>query len=508
MPNILCPDNFAGCDCVDDNPFANLSAEAPDLPVFLSTQFFSAIPPLGDSYGPLSCMAFCQSAVSQQAADLCAELAAFECVGGGFGFDGGGPPNPPVPPPQGPLGRVGVPIFTNNPQSATVLCPDGLPFTFTVPGGLFAGFSQLQADTAAETYALQQAQMHVLCLGPLQPFVCQGAAYSSSITATGNFLAVAPQADIWQISGSLPPGLTIPEFIFTTGAVTGGVIHIVGTPTTPGVYNFTITITDPSGDFISKDYTITVAGITNANSLPDAVVGTPYSQNLTSIGYVNPIYSLESGALPDGLSLDPGGIIFGTPTTMEDSTFTLGVTEAGVGNTCTNNGSINVTNPAFSCGAVPQNVQDTGNWTFFGTAPAPCQQGTLSGGTCTAWNITFNTTTCNSNGSPTMGWSTTLCNPGPAYLLTVTLPWGDSGNVSGSPPFNFTLNLIINGILVGSATGNMLTATPSPLVVTGMLPAMQVSSVVIQLDDHDVQPGPSYTINSTGNLTVRPLTHP
>ena len=202
MPNILCPDNFAGCDCVDANPFANLSAEAPDLPVFLSTAFVNLIPPLGDDFGALTCMAFCQSPVSQQAADLCAELAAFECVGGGFGFDGGGAPNPPVPPPQRPLGRLSVPIFHNNPQSATVMCPDGLPFTFTVPGGLFGGFSQLQADTEAETYALQQAQLHVMCLGPIQAVGCADAPYTTAIVATGNFLAVAPRRTSGRSAGT------------------------------------------------------------------------------------------------------------------------------------------------------------------------------------------------------------------------------------------------------------------------------------------------------------------
>ena len=142
--------------------------------------------------------------------------------------------------------------------------------------------------------------------------------------------------------------MSIPEFIFTTGAVTGGVIHIVGTPTTPGIYPFTITVTDPVGDFISKEYTITVAGITNGNALPNANVGTPYSTDVNSIGVTNPIFSVESGSLPDGLNLDPGGIISGTPTTSGTFDFTLGVTEAGTGVTCNAPGEIIVKPPLFS----------------------------------------------------------------------------------------------------------------------------------------------------------------
>lgn len=66
-------------------------------------------------------------------------------------------------------------------------------------------------------------------------------------------------------------------------------------------------------------------------SLPDGEVGTPYSETVSSTGGTAPlVWSIEAGALPDGLTLDADtGEISGTPTTsaLVVNTFTVRVTD-------------------------------------------------------------------------------------------------------------------------------------------------------------------------------------
>lgn len=338
MPSQPCINKIT-CDC-ENTPFVNLSSEAPDIPDFFSLGYAQAVPPLGTDFTKLDCLGLCV-APTQQGADLCAYLAALECITTFWQPPGDGSAQSTVPPPVRPPGRGRFAFFLNTEQDATVNCPDGLPFSYIVPAGKFGGFSQAQANTAAQSYGVAQAQLHLLCLSGIQASVCAGTPYNATITASSLFLAHAPGGDVWELtSGALPPGIDIPEFIFTTGIVTGGVIHLQGTCSNPGVYNFSIGITLPNGDSFNKPYQIKVAGITNSLDFADATPNTPYSQNIESLGVTNPIYSLDGGALPDGLALDSTGVIFGTPTVPGAFIFTLGVTEAGTGITCEAPGEI------------------------------------------------------------------------------------------------------------------------------------------------------------------------
>lgn len=59
----------------------------------------------------------------------------------------------------------------------------------------------------------------------------------------------------------------------------------------------------------------------STTSLPDAQVGVAYQQQLTG-GNVDR-WVLLSGVLPPGLSLSPGGLLKGTPTTVGVFVFTV-----------------------------------------------------------------------------------------------------------------------------------------------------------------------------------------
>ncbi len=70
------------------------------------------------------------------------------------------------------------------------------------------------------------------------------------------------------------------------------------------------------------------------------VVGTPYSDSVSSSGYPAPTYSVTAGALPDGLSLDPAsGAITGTPTTSGPWSATITATNTYGSNATTFTGT-------------------------------------------------------------------------------------------------------------------------------------------------------------------------
>jgi uncharacterized repeat protein (TIGR02543 family) len=61
-------------------------------------------------------------------------------------------------------------------------------------------------------------------------------------------------------------------------------------------------------------------------SLPDGTVGSVYYQTLTAIGDPTITWSIESGSLPDGLTLSSSGAISGTPTASGTFSFTVKAT--------------------------------------------------------------------------------------------------------------------------------------------------------------------------------------
>lgn len=123
--------------------------------------------------------------------------------------------------------------------------------------------------------------------------------------------------------------------IHGTASVSGLTISYTPAPGYSGSDSFTYTATGIGGTSAPATVTLSVSAPTLAISpatpgLGDASQGIPYSASLATTGGTAPYsYSLGSGSLPAGLTLDGAtGIISGTPTTLATSTFTITVNDA------------------------------------------------------------------------------------------------------------------------------------------------------------------------------------
>jgi hypothetical protein len=162
-----------------------------------------------------------------------------------------------------------------------------------------------------------------------------GQPYSKQLNGAGGCGPALPY-QYTVISGSLPPGISL-SF---SGLVSG-------TPTQAGSYSFYVNLSDqnpPSADWCrpaeaQREFTIVVSGgaptpapaplsiVQTALSPAATTTGSPYSFQLTAQGGGTDTWSLQSGALPGGLQLSPGGLISGTPTTTGDFSFKVQVSD-------------------------------------------------------------------------------------------------------------------------------------------------------------------------------------
>jgi hypothetical protein len=145
-----------------------------------------------------------------------------------------------------------------------------------------------------------------------------GTSYSQTLVSTGG-----SGTKTWTLaSGSLPAGI---------GLSSAGVIS--GTPTTAGLSNFTVRVTDTASNTATKPLSINVVNlnpvITTTSPLAGGGVGIAYSQTLQATGGSTPYtWTVVSGSLPTGLSLATSGVISGTPTVAQIASFTVRCTDS------------------------------------------------------------------------------------------------------------------------------------------------------------------------------------
>ena len=129
-------------------------------------------------------------------------------------------------------------------------------------------------QTASKAFALtvNPATLIISTASPLPSGALS--AYSQPLAATGG----TPPYTNWTVTaGSLPTGLSLNS---STGAITG-------TPASPGIFNFSVQVTDsatPSAQTVTKAFSLTIApgtlSISIVSPLNTAIANSPYSNTL------------------------------------------------------------------------------------------------------------------------------------------------------------------------------------------------------------------------------------
>ncbi|MBI5741060.1 MAG: putative Ig domain-containing protein [Nitrospirae bacterium] len=156
----------------------------------------------------------------------------------------------------------------------------------------------------------------VIITTPSLPAGTRGAAYSQTLTASNG----QPPYTWSIVSGSLPPGVSLSS---TTGVISG-------TPTTSNTYSFTVHVLETNGTTATRDFSIGIYEPLDIITIfpPSGVIGTAYDYTLWAGGGLAPYtWSVLSGDLPPGLSMDSSGRITGTPTTVGAYYFTARITD-------------------------------------------------------------------------------------------------------------------------------------------------------------------------------------
>jgi hypothetical protein len=245
------------------------------------------------------------------------------------------------------------------------------------------------------------------------------------------------------LSGGAPASVAVAS-VASHGTATATGTAITYTPTTGyfGPDSFTYTATNAAGTSPAATVTITVSAPTitvTPATLTSGTAGTAYNQSLTASGGQAPYsFSLASGALPAGLTLNSNGSVTGTPTAVGTFTFTVSGTDSST-----------ATHAAFTSATISLTINSPT------LALSPTSGTALTGTAETAYSQSFTA----SGGTP---------GPGYAYALTVnsgTMPTGlsfstSTGVLSGTPVTPGTVNFAVR------ATDNS-TGTGAPFTVTG-----------------------------------------
>jgi hypothetical protein len=315
---------------------------------------------------------------------------------------------------------------------------------------------------------------------PIGQTVAAGQSATFSVTATGS----APLTYQWKKNGA---------------AISSANSSSYTTPSTTSSDNgapFSVVVSNSAGSVTSSVATLTVNSAStplqiSTLQLPGGFVAGGYSSTLAATGGSTPYsWTLLSGSLPNGLTLNAGGVLSGTPSLAGSFPFTVQVKDAS-SNTASRNFSINVASPTPSVAITSPASGSTvsGTVSVSGTASDSVSissvQVAIDGGSYSSasgtnnWSFNLNTAAL-SNGSHSLSAKTTdaagISATSSAVALTVN---------NGSTASNCTLFASPSG-----NDSNSGSSSSSPKTFNGAAAASQPGSVVCLL-------GGTYNLSST-----------
>jgi hypothetical protein len=267
-----------------------------------------------------------------------------------------------------------------------------------------------------------------------------GVSYSTQVNIFGGVGAHTASIS----SGMLPSGLTLDP---ATGIISG-------TPSAFGSFTFTFQVADsatPLPVIASQSFTIRIAAplVVTTAALSDGIVGTPYSLTLNSTGGLgNTTWTIVSGSLPSGITMNSAGILSGTP----DAVNTAGT-------------------------SVTIQVQDSGSPAQFITLSSTIHVAPVLAITTTAGplpdaivGLPYNFTFQSNGGLTPITWSVTSGN------LPTGLTLATNGAISGTPTaggsFSFTIQAGDGSSPSQTITINVSVRSATPLAISTAVGAL------------------------------------
>jgi len=342
----------------------------------------------------------------------------------------------------------------------------------------------------------------------LKPWTKDVGGYSETLQASGgdgNYT--------WSIvSGNLPNGLSLSDK------------QITGKPTLAGDYTFTLRVTDGTGAYQEKEYTIRINAplqITT-DSLPNGTEGVAYSLGINYTGGTAP-YTWNATGLPGGLVIDVAtGVISGVPTQAGQSTVTITLQDA-TGAQVQKSYTLNIYNPpdidispnTFSFGDVGIGLSKDIVVTMKNTGEAPLTVNTLqlNGSGFVLLNAPQTPFTLNQNASQifTIRFQPSA-NVNYSGILTITSNDPDEGNLTytltgrgvNPPDIDVTPSVVDFGTVVAGQPKD-ITVTIKNNITSGA--DLVISNITVSGNGYTLPTPPSYPITlsagSTYQVTIR-----